>query len=160
MCEQQPFELGGRHLESLVLDELIDPVGDEEVPVDVHPAEIAGVEPAVAVDGRRGRGRVVEIPGHHLRTAHPQLALDVVTDCLAGGRVDDQRFGVRREHTDRPGLPAHTVPGPRVDAWRRVRNGRQLRHPVPLHDLDAEPVAQLDLLLGRQRRGRRHDATE
>ena len=127
MCEQQPFELCGRHLESLVLDELLDPVGDEEVPVDVHPAEIAGVEPAVAVDGRRGRGRVVEVPGHHLRAAHPQLALDVVADCFAGGRVDDQRFGVRRENTDRTGLDAHTVLGPGVDARRGVRSRRELR---------------------------------
>ena len=80
--EQQRLELGRRHLEALVLDELLEPVDDEQVPVGVDVADVAGVQPAVGVD-RVGRGlRVVEVALHHLRTPDPDLAVGVDAERL------------------------------------------------------------------------------
>ena len=54
--EQQRLQLGRRHLEALVLDELLEPVDDEQVAVVVDVADVAGVQPAVVVDGGGGGG--------------------------------------------------------------------------------------------------------
>ena len=54
--EQQCLQLGRRHLEALVLDQLLEPVDDVEVPVGVDVADVAGVQPAVVVDRLLGRG--------------------------------------------------------------------------------------------------------
>ena len=87
--EQERLELGRWDLEALVLDELLEPVDDEEVSLVVDVADVAGVEPSVVVDGVRGRGRVVQVARHHLRTAHPDLAVQIDADRLAVLRVDD-----------------------------------------------------------------------
>ena len=51
----------GRDLEAADLDQLLEAVDEEDVPVLVDVAEVAGVQPAVGVDGR-GRGvRVVAV---------------------------------------------------------------------------------------------------
>ena len=52
--EQHRLQLGGRDLEALVLDELLEPVDDEEVAVLVDVPDVAGVQPAVVVDGGGG----------------------------------------------------------------------------------------------------------
>ena len=50
--EQHRFQLGRRHLVALVLDQLLEPVDDEEPAVLVGVADVAGVQPAVGVDVR------------------------------------------------------------------------------------------------------------
>src|SRR5262245_29436255 len=49
--EQHRLQLGWRHLVPLVLDQLLDPVDDVPVPFLVNPGQIAGVQPAVGIDG-------------------------------------------------------------------------------------------------------------
>ena len=43
---QQRLELGRRHLDRVDLDQLFEPVDDEQVPVGVDPAQVAGAKPA------------------------------------------------------------------------------------------------------------------
>ncbi len=75
MREQQRLQLGGGHLQALVLDQLLGAIHDEEVALVVHEAHVAGVVPAVAVEAVRGLLGPVEIALHDLRPADPQLAL-------------------------------------------------------------------------------------
>ena len=50
MGEQQRLQLGGRDLEALVLDELLQAVDDEEVAVVVDVADVAGVsQPSASI---------------------------------------------------------------------------------------------------------------
>ena len=75
MAEQDRLQFGRGDLESLVLDEFLEPVDHVQVAVGVDVPEVAGVQPPVGIDhGRRGL-RVVEIALHHLRPAHPDLAV-------------------------------------------------------------------------------------
>ena len=71
---QERLQLGGSHLQALVLDELLGPIDDVEVALGIHEPHVAGVVPALA--DRHGRRvlRLVEIAPHDLRAADPQLA--------------------------------------------------------------------------------------
>ena len=55
MGEQQRLELGGRDLQRVDLDQLLDAVDDEQVAVGVDAGEVAGPQPAVGAQavGRR-----------------------------------------------------------------------------------------------------------
>ena len=54
---------------------LLDAAGDPAVAVLVHRREVAGVEPAVAIDRRRGRVRHRVVAAHHEVAAGAELAL-------------------------------------------------------------------------------------
>src|SRR5687768_18049710 len=102
-------------------------------------ADVAAVQPAVAVEhGARLRG-AVQITAHDLRAANPDLAVDARCDVAATLRVDDAAFSIRDRHAD----------GPQLDRGRILRGddrgGARLREPVPLlqHAADA-PRALLD----------------
>ena len=107
--EQQRLELGRRHLEALVLDELLEPVDDEEVAVGVDVADVAGVQPAVVVDRVRRRRSLFEVALHHLRAAHPHLAVFVDAERRSpwpGRRCCTSVFG-----TVTPTEPGLNMPG-------------------------------------------------
>jgi len=59
--DEERLELGRRHLEPLVLDDLLEPVDDEDLVVVVDIADVAGVQPAVLVDGVLCRLKVVQV---------------------------------------------------------------------------------------------------
>src|SRR3989442_1824905 len=67
------LHLGRPDTESLVLDELLLAIDDEDVPLLVLLADVAGIEPAVADHVRRVLG-LVPITAHHLRASHADLA--------------------------------------------------------------------------------------
>src|SRR5882724_10202399 len=54
MRQQNSFELCGRNLESLVLDQFFCAINDEEVSVIVRVTDVTGVEPAVGIDSVSG----------------------------------------------------------------------------------------------------------
>ena len=104
MGDEHGLELGGRDLVAADLDQLLEPVDEEDAPVLVDVAEVAGVQPAVGVDGR-GRGvRVVAVARHQLRAAHPQLAVLARRQRRPAARVDDPGLGAAHEqaHRSRP----------------------------------------------------------
>ena len=111
--EDQGLELGGRDLEALVLDQLLEAVDDLEVAVGVDDGDVAGVQPAVLVDGRGCRLGVVRgspsSPGgraSRARRARPPPSRP--------RRSRDRRFGTRsREPAARSSRPAR----------RRARTG-------------------------------------
>ena len=74
VAREHGLELGGRDLEAADLDQLLEPAGERDVAVRVDLGEVAGVEPAVGVDGRRGGGRIAEVAVEDRRAANPQLA--------------------------------------------------------------------------------------
>jgi hypothetical protein len=101
MAEQDRLQFGRRDLESLVLDEFLEPVDHVQVAIGVDVAEVTGAQPAVGID-HRGRGlRVVEVALHHLRPAHPDLALFADPGVRPADRVDDPRLRVRHRDADR-----------------------------------------------------------
>jgi hypothetical protein len=59
--DEERLQLRRRHLEALVLDDLLEPVDDEDLVVVVHVADVAGVQPAVLVDGVLRRLGVVQV---------------------------------------------------------------------------------------------------
>ena len=69
--QEQTLEFGRRHLEALVLDELLDPVHHIDMPVAVEVCDVAGVQPTIGIDGRVGSFLVVEVPLHDLGSADP-----------------------------------------------------------------------------------------
>jgi len=57
--DEEGLKLRRRYLEPLVLDDLLEPVDDEDLVVVVNVADVPGVQPAVLVDGvLRGLGVV------------------------------------------------------------------------------------------------------
>ena len=59
--EEQRLELGGRHLLGTDLDELLEPVDDEDIARGVDAAEVAAAQPAAGAEdlgGRRGPAAV------------------------------------------------------------------------------------------------------
>ena len=72
--QQLALELGRRDLEALVLDELLDAVGDVEVPVLVLVADVAGLEVAVGGEGVGGAGGVVQVAFEDVGALDPELA--------------------------------------------------------------------------------------
>jgi hypothetical protein len=61
MRQQHCFELGRRHLETFVLDQLLRAIDDEEVPVFVVVPDVARVQPAFGIDRLRGRFGLVQV---------------------------------------------------------------------------------------------------
>lgn len=55
------------HLQTFDLDELLSAVNDLEEAVVVIVSDVAGVQPALCVNGLCGGGGVVVVAGHHLR---------------------------------------------------------------------------------------------
>src|SRR5439155_20308308 len=98
-------EFGRRHLEPLVLDELLRPIDDEEIAVGVDVADVAGVVPTSGVDAGPRLVRLVEISLHDLGPADQQLPFHPDRQIVAGYRIDDLRLGSRDEAADRTGLP-------------------------------------------------------
>lgn len=58
---EQGLQLGRGHLEAPVLDDLLEPVNDEDLVVVVHVADVAGVQPPVGVNGVLGGLRVIQV---------------------------------------------------------------------------------------------------
>ncbi len=50
MAAQHCLELGGRYLEALVLDQLLQPIDDREVAVLICVTDVARVEPALLIE--------------------------------------------------------------------------------------------------------------
>src|SRR5690606_25991461 len=72
--QQQRLQFGGGHLEALVLDQLLDPVDDEQPAGLVHMSDVPGVQPAVLVDHGGGGVGPAEVALHHLGAPDEDLA--------------------------------------------------------------------------------------
>src|SRR6478735_1635544 len=70
-------------------DHVLDPADDVAVAVLAHLGEVAGVHPAVGVDGLGGLLGVVPVAEHHRVAAGAELPGLPALDGLAGGGVDD-----------------------------------------------------------------------
>ena len=102
MAVEQQLHLRRPDLEAAGVDHALEPVGEEEVALLVHAAEIAGAEEAPARhagqldEGRLGRGPVLPVAGEQHRPAGDDLA------DLAGGqlgqrdRIDHPRVGAEQ----------------------------------------------------------------
>ena len=146
MAAQHCLELGGRYLEALVLDQLLQPIDDREVAVLICVTDVARVEPALLIEhGSRGF-RVVQVSPHDLRPADPELPVLAPRQLTTAGRIDDLAFGVRNQQPHRSGL---CFPGlGRVGMGDRAR----LREPIALNHPTADPPGARSLQLGVERR--------
>ena len=97
MGEQQAFEFSWRHLETLVLNEFLQSVNDEHVPVFIKVSNVAGVQPAIGIDGFGGGLVVVQVTLHDLWTAHPQLTI-AADIAVVTFEIDNAALGVRDGH--------------------------------------------------------------
>ena len=70
---QHLLDLGRIHVEAAADVHVLEPVGDPEIAVLVECPDVAGVQPAVGVDGRRGGLGIVEVAEHHVGTAQQHL---------------------------------------------------------------------------------------
>src|SRR6185369_7527887 len=96
MSQQHRFEFGRRHLETLVLDQLLRTIDDEEVPVFVYVTDVASVQPTFPIDGPSGRFRFVQVSFHDLWTTHTDLALLSRTERLTTFEIDNLALRIRR----------------------------------------------------------------
>ncbi len=113
-------------------DDVLDPVGDGEIPVLVEHADVAGAEPALLVDGLGRQGRI-RVAGEAVRPAGENLAGLPHTDVAS--------VLVHRPHLD----PLHraAVGVDALLAWRLVRrpgDGGMLGAAVGTDEGDAELV--------------------
>src|SRR5258706_335293 len=138
MSAEDAVKVAEGGLQDLVLDQLLGAVHDEEEALVVHVADVAGVVPAVAVDGLRGLGGAVEIALHDLRAADPQLAFLAHRQLRvrAARRVDDLHLGVGHDAAGRAGLER------RVVGRAQVGDRARLGHAVALDHRAAEPGAE------------------
>ena len=130
MRGEDRLELGGRDLEGVDLDELLEPVDDEDLALLVDDDEVAGAQPPVGVDHRRGGVRTVQVPRHRLRPAHPQLAGLAGTEIGAAVGVDHAQLGARHRAPDGAGRDGQLT-------VRRGRRRRRLGQAVAEADDDA-----------------------
>ena len=80
----------------------------------VQAREIAGVQPAVAVDlGGRRLWQLV-VPAHHRVPAAPELALRAARDVATALRVDDAHLDVGQRPPDRRGAQLERILGARL----------------------------------------------
>src|SRR5260370_1304384 len=127
MRQQKRLQLGRRHLESLVLDELLQAVDDEVQVAVVDVADVPCVKEAVGIDRALRRLFVVQVTTHHLRAANPDLSVLIPAELFAGRHVPDLAFRVRRRRSDR--------------AWHRLV---AVRHAVRHRTWFGETVAPAD----------------
>jgi hypothetical protein len=71
---QHLLDLGGVHVEAPADVHVLDPAGDGQVPGGVQAAGVAGVQPAIRVDGGLGGFEVVQVAEHQVRPAEQDLA--------------------------------------------------------------------------------------
>ncbi len=146
MRQQHGLELRRRHLQSLVLDQLLHPVDDEEVAVVVHAADVARAQPPFAVHHRPRLGQATQVTAHDLRTANPNLAVRAGRDVGAGFDVDDARFRVRNGPADRSRLDRRVLRGDE-------RRGARFREAISLLQDAADAACALlgDVVAERRR---------
>ncbi len=148
MGEQDLLELGGRDLVALVLDQLLDPVGDPEPAVGVDGDDVAGVHPPAGVDGRRGRRGIIEVAAHRAGGPDEQLPRFAGTQIGVRLGVHDPALDARERGADRIG-PVRAVVG------GQVGSAGELGQPVSLRDPAADPLRAGAGQAGAQRRGAR-----
>ena len=86
MRKQDGLQLCRGHLEAFVLNQLFHAIDNEKVALLIGVTDVAGMQPAIRVDGPRGRFQIVEVTFHHLWSAHPQLTFLIRTHlCTARG---------------------------------------------------------------------------
>uniref|UniRef100_A0A182JAX1 Uncharacterized protein n=1 Tax=Anopheles atroparvus TaxID=41427 RepID=A0A182JAX1_ANOAO len=140
VLKQNCLELGRWHLEALVLDQLLDTVDDEELAVVVVVRNIAGVQPAVIVDGTLPS----HVALHDERTLEAQLAALVGPECPASLRVDHLHPLALAHLADAAGLVLEPVLHQHAE--------RSLAHSISLpYECDSEPLAHLVLNLLAER---------
>src|SRR6266566_2311228 len=135
---QHVLDLARVHVVPAADDELLLPADDEQEPVLVEVAEVAGVQPG-AGEGLGGRLRPVQVPLHHVHAAGDDLA-----HVLGAGRqrtalvVPD--LGLRP-----PDRLADAVGAALGRAGVERGRGRGLGHPVALQDDQAEaPLERIE----------------
>ena len=74
MRREDAFELCGRDLETLVLDQLLDAVGDVEVAICVLVADVAGLEVPVVCESIASAFRVVVVALEDIGALDPELS--------------------------------------------------------------------------------------
>src|SRR4051794_30710897 len=74
-------------------DHVLEPAGDPAVAALVHGRQVAGAQPPVGIDRGGGLRGGVEVAGHHVVAASPQLTDLARADRGAVGRVDDLDLG-------------------------------------------------------------------
>src|SRR5438105_807601 len=97
MLAEHRLDLRGPDAEALVLDELLLAVDDEDVPVLVLLADIAGEEPAVPQHGSGVLG-LVPVAAHHLRAADGDLAHRADLDVAGAALELDDAVLRSRDH--------------------------------------------------------------
>jgi len=109
MVQQQPLDLHGIHVEPADDEHVLLAIGDPQVTTFVHHADVAGVQPAIGLDGLRRLGRILEVAlrdvvatNHDLARLHRVTARAVVAACLQF----HTRIGPTREVRDRLGIVA------------------------------------------------------
>ena len=175
MADQDRLELRGRHLQGGDLDQLLEPIDDRDAAVLVDRAEIARAQPAVGRQDLGGGLRAVQVAGHDLRAACPQLAARADPERAAGRGIHDPQLRARHEAPDRAGRRAGAAVG-HGDPDSRLRQSvaladrgvRQARGHRALHaraqrraaghdELERAEVVPVDHRVGGERRhdGRR-----
>ncbi len=127
----------GRDLLASAVDEVLDAPGEEQVPVLVQRAQVAGAEPPVGEAARR-LGRVAEVAAGDGRTVHPHLAHGADRAGVPV-LVDDTKV--------HPGRPADrpVLQGPVLRQRLTGRLVRGLGHPVRGQQRRAERALQRPL---------------
>ena len=119
-------------------DHVLDPADDVAVAVLAHLGEVAGVHPAVGVDGLGGLLGVVPVAEHHRVAAGAELAGLPALDGLAGDRVDDLDLDVGVDPPDRRRTTLEVVVGAGL-AGHRAGLGHAVgdRRGLHVHVVDA-----------------------
>src|SRR5437762_5251234 len=145
MLAEHRLDLRRPDPEALVLDELLLAVDDEDVPVLVLLADVAGEEPAVPQHGRGVLG-LVPVAAHDLRPADGDLAYRAGADVAqAALELDDAVL--------RPGDHRADRVEDRVIERVGMRDRRRLGEPIALDDRLPGPLAHATRRLRRERRG-------
>src|SRR5262245_54819215 len=82
-------------------DQVLDAAGDSEVAVGVDAGFVAGAKPAIRVDRRTRRLRVVVVALHHVISARAKLAALAGRADVPGFRIDDPGFDFGKKNTHR-----------------------------------------------------------
>ena len=143
MEAEDDLDLPGVDVEAAGDDHPLLPAGEKDVPILIHPAEVARVEPAVFQD-LGGHLVVVVVSLHDVVAPEDQFA-DGLPRELPVLAVDDPRLHAGDGDADGSRFLRHVEAAERGD-------GRCLGEAVPLHDLGAEPLLENGDEFGGHRR--------
>jgi hypothetical protein len=150
MARQQLFHFRWRYLHARTIDHFLQPTADPQVAALVQRAQIASMQPAISIYGRRRSFWYSKVSSTDLIAAHPNLAVFAQVHPIAAFRFCDRKLDVGQRLADRLRAVVNIVIQPRISELSPFQ--RATFSTLSARSRHARVVARLSSLLMLSRR--------